>query len=248
MPLAYKNVSWLNCLRKVVLVRIAAVQSNFLPWIGYFDLISSVDKFVILDSVQYTKRDWRNRNKILTPGGTTWITVPVETKGKRDQRIYEVKISGSDWTETLSKTLEHAYSKTPYFSELFPSLVAILKRHQNGYLADMNLELIEMVNTYLGVSTEILKSQDFDLMEGKSERLLDLCQKLGGSEYLSGRAAQSYLDEKLFNASNVKLTWVDYGRYPPHSLYRGSTAEPLSVIDGLFAEGDSYGAGRLYRL
>ena len=229
-------------------MRIAAVQSNFLPWIGYFDLISSVDTFVILDTVQYTKRDWRNRNRVMGPNGVTWMTVPVETKGKREQKIVDTRIAEPEWVEAVSKTLEHSYGKAPYFAELFPKILEIFEKHRLGFLSPLNKDLIEMISSYLGIKTRVISSADLSLKDGKSERLLDLSIKLGASEYLSGRLAQSYLDESLFTSAGVRVSWIDYGTYPPHSGVWGESLEPLSVVDGLFSMGNGFGEGRLYRL
>lgn len=98
--------------------KVAILQSNYIPWKGYFDLIGAVDEFILYDDMQYTRRDWRNRNQIKTPQGVQWLTVPVRVKGKYEQKIRDTEIDGSDWAVAHWKALVQNYARAPHFAEI----------------------------------------------------------------------------------------------------------------------------------
>ena len=155
--------------------RVAISQSNYIPWKGYFDLIARVDTFILYDDMQYTRRDWRNRNKIKTPNGLAWLTIPVEVKGKYHQKINEVMVSDQSWANSHWGRIRQCYAKTPCFDEVSSVIEPVYKNMSHTKLSDINADFIREVCKFLGIDTEILSSSTFDLVDGKTERLVGLC-------------------------------------------------------------------------
>lgn len=214
--------------------RIAILQSNYIPWKGYFDMIAAVDEFILYDDMQYTRRDWRNRNQIKTPQGVQWITVPVKVKGKYEQAIREMEINGPDWAAAHWKSIAQNYRKAPHFNEVASIFEPLYLQHQYTHLSVLNRALIEAVCTYLCITTKISNSWDYPLIEGKSERLADLCFQAGGTEYISGPSAKDYIDESVFTERGIKLTWFDYAGYPEYPQLWGGFTHGVSILDLLF--------------
>jgi hypothetical protein len=214
--------------------KVAILQSNYIPWKGYFDLIAAVDEFIIYDDMQYTRRDWRNRNQIKTPQGLQWLTVPVKTKGKYVQTILETEIDGSGWASLHWKSLEQNYRKAPYFEEISSLLKPIYTESPYLYLSDLNRKLIGIICTYLGIKTKISCSTDYHLIDGKTERLADLCRQAGGTAYISGPAAKSYIVDSVFEARSIALRWFSYDSYPEYQQLWGEFTHFVSVVDLLF--------------
>lgn len=217
---------------------IAVVQSNYIPWKGYFDMIAAVDEFILYDDMQYTRRDWRNRNLIKTPQGTQWLTVPVRVKGKYHQAIRDTELDGGDWAGDHWKALAQNYRRAPHFAEVAAWLEPIYASAQSfDHLSAVNRRLIEAVCAYVGIGTRITNSWDYDLPEGKTERLASLCAQAGGDEYISGPAARDYVDEKIFSDLGIKLTWFDYDDYPEYPQLWGGFIPGVSILDLLFSRG-----------
>ncbi|MGV8074303.1 MAG: WbqC family protein [Syntrophobacteraceae bacterium] len=218
--------------------RVAIVQSAYIPWKGYFDLINSVDEFVIYDSVQYTERDWRNRNRIKTCEGLRWLSIPVSTKGKRHQKINEAQIYNSAWAGVHFKTLTHAYGKAPFFGN-YADRLGDLYRQAGGMrsLSQVNRLFITTICDWLGISTCITRDTRYDLSGDKSERLLNICRQTKASHYLSGPAARDYLDVALFVSGGVRVQWADYGGYCEYPQLHGPFEHAVSVLDLLFSVG-----------
>lgn len=215
--------------------KIAIVQSNYIPWKGYFDLIALVDEFVLFDDMQYTRRDWRNRNQIKTPQGAQWLTVPVVVKGKYTQRILDTEIDGTDWAALHWKAFEQNYRRAPYFDEVAAWLAPVyLSADLPTHLSKLNLRLIEAICAQLGIDTRITSSSDYVLAEGKTERLADICVQAGASEYISGPAARDYVDASVFADRNVALTWFDYSGYREYPQLWGEFTHGVTVLDLLF--------------
>lgn len=214
--------------------RIAIVQSNYIPWKGYFDLISAVDEFILYDDAQYTRRDWRNRNQIKTPQGIQWITVPVRVKGKYHQKINEVKIDGSNWARTHWKTLEQNYRRAPCFSDIADWLEPLYLAESYDYISHLNRHLIEAICEYLKIKTIISLSSDYQLIEGKTDRLASLCAQAGGTEYISGPTAKAYIDEQVFMDMGVKVSWFGYEGYREYPQLWGDFAHGVTILDLLF--------------
>jgi hypothetical protein len=214
--------------------KVAILQSNYIPWKGYFDLIAAVDEFILYDDMQYTRRDWRNRNKIKTPQGLQWLTVPVKVKGKYNQTIKETENDGSDWQESHWKSLMANYRRAVHFEELSSALAPFYLERTYSHLSTLNRTLIDWVCGYLGVSTRITASSDYRLVDGKTERLVDLCRQASATEYISGPAARGYLDETLFAQADIAVSFFDYEGYPAYSQLWGSFEHNVSILDLLF--------------
>jgi hypothetical protein len=216
--------------------KIAILQSNYIPWKGYFDMIAAVDEFILYDDMQYTKNDWRNRNQIKTPQGVQWITVPVRLKGEFGQKIREAEIDGERWRALHWKTLNANYRRAKHFSEV-AALIEPL--YQNSYrtISELNRAFIEVICAYLGIKTKISNSWDYQLIEGKTERLSNLCQQAGATEYISGPAAKDYIEEKYFDDAGIKLSWFNYAGYPEYPQQWGEFAHGVSILDLMFNVG-----------
>lgn len=220
---------------------VAICQSNYIPWKGYFDMINMADVFVLYDDMQYTRRDWRNRNKIMTPSGLQWLTIPVEIKGKYHQRVNETKVSDISWAPKHWARIKQVYGKTKFFGvydAIFEDLY--LKKLQNlEYLSDINHLIIKKICEVLDIETKIMNSKDFHLAEERSERLLGICRELGATSYLSGPAAKDYMDEELFERNGVGLSWMDYNNYPVYEQKYGEFEHGVTILDLLFNSGPS---------
>lgn len=214
--------------------RIAICQSNYIPWKGYFDMIAAVDEFILYDDMQYTRRDWRNRNYIKTPQGLHFLTVPVKVKGKYFQPIRYTEINGDEWSAVHWRSLEHNYKKAPHYHEVAHVFYSLFNERKYHYLSELNRVMIEAVCAYLGIRTKISYSWDYRLAEGRTSKLVDLCLQAGGDEYVSGPAARDYIEEDLFERAHVKLTWFDYNGYPAYKQLWGDFVHNVSVLDLLF--------------
>lgn len=217
---------------------VAIIQSNYIPWKGYFDIINSVDEFVLFDDVQYTRRDWRNRNKIKTSNGAQWITIPVEVKGKFSQKIRETRVSDSRWAQEHWRSILHSYSKAAFFDKYSDQVKELYSRAGDlEYLSEVNHLFISAICRFLGIDTRLSWSSDYDLKDEKTERLLSICQQLGATEYVSGLAARDYLDVSAFEAKDMKVTWYEYSGYPEYEQLHGDFDHAVTVLDLLFNTG-----------
>ena len=218
--------------------KIAILQSNYIPWIGYFDLIASVDEFIIYDSMQYTKRDWRNRNIIKTPQGNQWLSVPVQSKGQYFQSIFDTKIDGEKWQKDHWKAISMNYAKAPFFKEISKLIEPFYKLHYS-HLSELNKSLILEICNYLDIQTNILDSSAFELEGDKSEKLLNICIQSGANSYLSGPSAKEYLDLDIFKKNKIKVEWFNYNNYQPYPQLWGDFEGGVSILDLLFNCGSS---------
>lgn len=214
--------------------KVAIVQSNYIPWKGYFDMIAAVDEFIIYDDMQYTRRDWRNRNQIKTPQGVQWLTVPVLVKGKYHQKIRETELDGSDWAAVHWRTLVQNYKRAPYFDEVTAWLEPLYCAEPDTHLSPLNRRFIEAICRYLDITTSITSSWDYDLVDGKTERLVDLCVQAGATEYVSGPGARNYIEDGVFEERGVRLTWFDYVNYPEYPQLWGDFVHEVTILDLLF--------------
>lgn len=197
-------------------------------------MIAAVDEFILYDDMQFTRRDWRNRNQIKTPQGLSWLSVPVQSKGKYDQKIRDTEIDGTDWAASHWKSISLNYARAPHFKEIAEWLQPIYQQQTFTNLSVLNRTLIEAVCNYLGIKTVIKNSWDYKLIDGKTERLADLCKQAGGSEYISGPAAKDYIDDTVFAHYAIKLTWFDYQGYSEYPQLWGDFVHNVSIVDLLF--------------
>lgn len=219
--------------------KIAILQSNYIPWKGYFDLINMVDEFILYDDMQYTKRDWRNRNKIKTPQGLKWLSIPVEVKGKFHQKISETKISDPDWAEKHWSIIKQNYSKSTFFKEYQEIFENIYLNNNEEYLSRINYNLILAVCKILGITTKIRWSNEFNLIDGKTEKLLGICKDCEGKTYISGPAAKGYFDEELAKTDDIKVEWIDYSNYTEYRQLHLPFEHGVSILDLIFNEGEN---------
>jgi hypothetical protein len=220
-----------------VVKRIAVVQSNYIPWKGYFDLINMVDEFILYDHVQYTKRDWRNRNRIKTDKGTQWITIPVIHE-HTDQMICETRVVNDTWRKKHWRSLGQYYRKASFFGSYGEILEKLYLQDDETFLSQINSKFIEVIAEILGIRAKISSSVDYQLVDGRNERLVALCKQAGASEYLSGPAAKNYLDEDLFKKEGIRVIWMDYTGYPEYSqLFCQPFIHEVTIIDLLLNEG-----------
>ena len=211
--------------------RVAISQSNYIPWKGYFDLINTVDEFVLFDDMQYTRRDWRNRNKIRTPDGTQWLTIPVVVKGKYHQTIRETEVSDPQWGASHWGAIKHNYSRRPFFPAHRALLEELYFGGRETHLSQINFRFLTAMCEVLGITTPMTWSTDYGVIEGKTERLVDLCQKAGGTEYVSGPAAKDYIDPAVFADAGIALEYIDYSGYPTYEQVTEPFDHYVSVVD-----------------
>jgi WbqC-like protein family len=217
--------------------RVAIVQSNYIPWKGYFDLINSVDEFILFDDMQYTRRDWRNRNRIKTAAGPLWLTIPVQVKGKYLQTIKETEISDPSWPELHLKTLCTHYARARHFPANRAWLTEVYEGATSRRLSEINHHFLVAICARLGIRTRISWSMDYQMAEGKTERLVELCRQAGGSHYLSGPAARDYIDADLFARAGIDLAFYDYSDYPEYGQLHPPFEHGVSVLDLILNEG-----------
>jgi hypothetical protein len=219
--------------------RVAIMQPTYLPWIGYFGLINSVDIFIFLDSVQFTKRSWQQRNQIKTPNGAQWLSVPVISKGRRDQKIHEVELDpAANFIADHQKAIEHNYRKSPYFDVIAPELFSILDKPHHS-LSNLNIELILKLNQLLGIKTPTLRSSEMNGDGNKADLLLSLCKEVNAGEYISPPGSREYLDESdVFIKANIPVKYFHF-HHPEYSQLFGDFLPYMSVIDLLFNEGNN---------
>jgi hypothetical protein len=217
--------------------KVAILQSNYIPWIGYFDIINQVDDFVFYDDVQYTKNDWRNRNKIVLPQGEQWITIPVRVDNHK-QRINETVIAQKNWSRKHVRTLTQGYRKAPFYDEATEFFVQAYELVDSyDLLTDINKTLIEYICKKLSVSCRLHDVKDFTISTDKSARLLELVQELGGDTYVSGPAAQSYLDTSIFDAAGIAVEWFSYPDYRVYQQLSGDFNPHVSIVDFMYNYG-----------
>jgi WbqC-like protein family len=219
--------------------RVAIVQSNYIPWKGYFDLIHSVDEFVLFDDVQYTRRDWRNRNRIKTPAGSKWLTIPVNVKGRYLAPIKDIVISDSGWAERHWKTIQANYARAPFFATYADRLEAVFANCVEPSLSAINAYWIHEICSLLGIRTKISWSTDYSLVDGRTERLISLCQQATAGVYVSGPSARGYLDAASFDAAGIELVYFDYSGYPEYSQLFPPFDHFVSVLDLILNEGSN---------
>jgi len=210
-------------------MRVAVLQSNYLPWRGYFDIIHDVDVFVFYDDVQYTVNDWRNRNRIKTANGPVWLTIPVGNQN--DRRICDVELRDHTWARKHWRTIEQSYGRAPHFAEIADFLRDIYARPWTS-LSELNQTLVKSIaGQFLGIRTVFRDSREFQLGGQKGDRLLGLLTEVGATEYISGPAARSYIDIEAYGAAGISVEWKDYSTYPIYPQLHGEFVPNVSVID-----------------
>lgn len=218
---------------------VAIVQSCYIPWKGYFDIIRRVDELILFDDAQYTRHDWRNRNKIKTPDGAPWITIPVRYDGDEPPPIYRAEIADPRWATKHPKTLRQYYSKARCFAEVFEDVESLYRScAAENRLSPVNRAFLELICKWLDIDTAITWSMQYQFEGGKTARLVDLCRRSGAGRYLSGPSARDYLDEAQFEAAGIELEYMSYVGYPEYPQLHGEFVHEVSALDLLFNCGD----------
>ena len=222
-------------------MKVAISQPNYLPWIGYFQLISSVDTFVFLDDVQYTPRDWRNRNLIKTKNGLEWISIGVSLPIGRSSLINKVEINDSNWANRHLSSIRHSYRQSREFTKYFPIVEDWLqsKMHEK-YLCKLNIEITMEIANLLGINTKFLIASEISMPNDKNLRLLEICQILNANTYVSGPAAKTYLKVEEFNAKNITVEFFPYKSKEYEQLF-GKFEPGVTVIDAILNLGEKAG-------
>jgi hypothetical protein len=213
--------------------RVAILQSNYIPWKGYFDQIDAVDEFVIYDRADYTKNDWRNRNVIKTAHGRLWLTIPVLTKGLGRQAIDEVLVADHHWAQKHWKSIAQWYANAPFLEYLEPRLSALYEEAGSlTRLHDVNLLFLRELCRLLGIETEITDARDYNCDGDRTERLVNVCRQAGCTHYVSGPSAQSYLDVSRFDEAGMAVEYFSY-EYDEYPQQYGDFVHDVSIIDTL---------------
>lgn len=212
---------------------VGILQPGYLPWLGFFEQLHRCDVFVLYDDVQFEKGGWRNRNRIKTPQGACWLTVPVLLKGRGLPAIREVAINTSEhWQDKHAKTIRQNYQKAPYFEHYADSLFEILRRPYT-YLIDLDLALISWMQDQLGISTPVRLSSRLGVPGSHVQRLVDMILALGGTRFYEGSAGRDYIDVETFEKAGIAVTFQDYV-HPRYPQLHGEFLSHLSAVDLLF--------------
>jgi hypothetical protein len=217
--------------------RVAIVQSNYVPWRGYFDLIAAVDEFILLDDAQYTRRDWRNRNRIKTAQGPRWLTIAVQVSGRYTQPIHETLAAEPDWPQRHWDIVRQEYRRAPGFAETGGFVEELYASVPGPGLTEINRHFLTQIAAFLNIATPITLSLDYEPQGAKTERLLDLALKAGATEYVSGPAARPYLDESRFQEHGISVAWFEYGPYEEYAQLHPPFDPNMSILDVMLCAG-----------
>ena len=216
-------------------MRVGIIQSSYIPWRGYFDFIDQVDLFVFHDDLQFTKGDWRNRNKVKTPKGLCWLTVPVSYQ-HTNQLICDTMIDYSQpWARKHVQQIQAHYAGAPFYRQFADEFAAILAQRFRT-ISELNVALCCWVMDKLDIFTPIRMSSELAPVGRKTERLIDILNKVGADTYLSGPTAKGYLDEDLLRAHGIRLEYKSYD-CPPYPQLWGGFEGAVTVLDLLFNTG-----------
>jgi hypothetical protein len=219
--------------------RAAILQSCYIPWKGYFDIIAMVDVFVVYDDVKYSKNHWHNRNRIKTQHGLKWLTVPV-SPGHGSDRIDSIDCMriAHPFVRKHWRSIAQSYARAPYFRKYSRELERCFKVAAGlDNLSAINVHLLKFICRELGIDTEIISSRDLKARGTPTERLANICREVGANIYLSGPSARTYLDEEKFAESGIALEWMDYSGYPNYAQLHGAFAHDVTVLDLILNEG-----------
>lgn len=218
-------------------MRVAILQPSYLPWLGFFDQMRRSDKFVLYDDAQFTRRDWRNRNRVRVREGSAWLTVPVIQKNKFKQSLLEARIDNStSWRRKHLETVRCHYSKAPFFDLHFPWCEKTYSREWN-YLLDLSLETVQYLKGELKIDTPLLRSSELGGLGRKTERLVSICKLLGATRYLSGDSAKNYISESEFSGQGIGLEYHEY-QHPEYSQRYEGFVPFMSTLDLLLNCGE----------
>lgn len=224
------------------MTQITIHQPDFLPWLGFFNKVSLCEILVIGDHVQYEDHGFRNRNKIKTPTGPQWLTVPVSNKFGDPIKMVPVSYlerNGKLWTEVHLQTLKHNYSRSPYFENVIGILEEVYEK-KFQFLADMNIELLKKILEFLNLKTTIKRTSELGLNASKTESIIEICHTLKANKYVSGPLGKKYADEALLKKNGITIFYPKY-EHPTYTqqFMKLGFLPNMSIIDLLFNEGPS---------
>lgn len=217
------------------------LQSNYLPWKGYFDLMAASSEFVVFDEVQFTRRDWRNRNRIVLGGRLHWLTLPVQAKGNYLAPIDQIEIADRGWAEKHWTTIRHAYAKAPHFAKIGPALEqTYVNATELTRLSDVNALFLERLAGLLGIEARMVSSSSIPrTTPDPTERLIEICQARGATHYLSGPAARAYIKKNFFDDAGISLSYANYAGYPTYDQGTETFEHGVSIVDTLMRCGST---------
>ncbi len=209
---------------------VGILQPSYLPWLGFFEQMNRCDIFVYYDDVQFEKGSWRNRNRIKTPEGPQWLTVPVTIKGQGFPSIKDVRINKVvPWAKKHVRAIIQNYSKAPFFDAYAASLFSLLERDWE-FLIDLNLAILDWMIDQLGIQTKTVLSSELGIPGARVERLVGIIKRCGGDVFYEGQAGRSYIDVEEFEKEGITVMFQDY-RHPEYPQLHGGFVSHLSVID-----------------
>ncbi len=215
---------------------LTAHQPCYLPWLGFFNKVALSDVFCFFDIVQYQRKDFNNRNKIVYNNEIKWLTIPVNDSGRFNTQISQIEISGQNWKKKHLKTIYFAYKKTKFFENYYSSLKKIIEQDFK-HLVDLNFELIIFFLECLKIKTKVLKASEYNFSGTKSELVLDMCKKLNAKTYIFGSQGKNYANKKDFEKNNIKILFQEY-KHPNYTQNSKKFISNLSILDLLFNEGE----------
>jgi hypothetical protein len=216
---------------------LVVLQPGYIPWLGFFDQMRRSSVFVYYDDVQFDKHGWRNRNRIKTPSGPLWLTVPVLHSGRNQPRIMDTLLDArTPWARKHVKTLRQYYARAPFLGRYLPELEELLERPWTHIVA-LDIAVVDLMARWLSLAPSIHRSSELGIAGEKSERLLNLSRHYGADRYLSGDAAKDYLDVALFATHGVTVDWQQFA-HPIYPQLHGEFVPFLSALDLIFNCGD----------
>jgi hypothetical protein len=212
--------------------KVVILQSNYIPWKGYFDLIHDADTFVFYDEVQYTKNDWRNRNKIYTSNGIQWLTIPIAADAVK-LKISEVQITDKAWQDKHFKSIYYGYKKAPFFAQIEPWIVSTFQDRKWENLSQFNQTVIKEISALIGLKTTFINSDQVPHDGDRINKLVNILTHLSATEYISGPSARSYINgaESLFEDKGIKFTYKEYSGYPEYKQIKEPFEHSVSILD-----------------
>lgn len=225
-------------------MRIAITQPTFLPWLGWFDIAAQADELIVLDTVQFEKRSWQQRNRIVTRDGLQMITVPVLSKGRQGQPIHEVRVADTEVPTNLLRTVRMNYSRAPHFGAVFEELEDLVPRlFSTGLLVEVNEGLIDFLSRWLGIATPRIRASQVCASGSRGEYLAALCAARGADTYLSTPGASDYLREDLehFSERGVRVMLHEF-RHPQYRQLWEPFVPFASALDLVMMFGNDSGS------
>jgi WbqC-like protein family len=220
-------------------MKIAISQPTYIPWLGYLELMDHVDLFVFLDNVQFVKQSWQNRNRIKTPAGLQWLTVPVVYRGRFGQRICDVEIRDASFVQQHLRAIELNYRRAAFFDRYFPELSIVMQAFERGgLLVEFNLALITWLQKVLGITTPVKRASCLPLEGRRTELLAKICRFFNAEIYLSPRGSADYLLDELsfFQEAQIEVKFQNYA-HPEYLQCFPPFCGQASVLDLIFNEG-----------